>query len=366
MQTYNYEQNIVFTDELKVNVGPLWSFASLAFHTGGRIRQLTQEYLRGSQKDILWDLRNVEPKRMRMSALTAFLSLAWMVRNLTGRPQRVLVEWKPEVLGFWNDIDLFRISDDLDLFVWPEGIRGGFLSDRTNPNTKILLFAYRAPDAIDSKQLGDWKKSARQSLKDEFLKRCVSVFEERRKRPQIFTPTVRDSVAFTTAELVLNSLLHGRDFAFVGLQRTARGVTVAACDSGKGFKQSLNANYHLSGEVKVKRDIDAVLFGSLMNIYEVGLRSAIDEVVRSSGWVVIASGSAEISWSLSLYRNAISMLSETTVRSPVDMPKAEELIGQPVAHSIHPEERKMGFSRIISAGLPGSRVAFEIRLTQEE
>ena len=104
--------------EMPINVGPLNGLASLVYHLAPALAEVSREFSRGRQPDVIWDLRNAIPGHQSMATLTAFLSIAHRLRQFTGHAHRVLLHWNPKVLSFWSDIRFLELSKKYDLFLW--------------------------------------------------------------------------------------------------------------------------------------------------------------------------------------------------------------------------------------------------------
>jgi hypothetical protein len=59
-------------------------------------------------------------------------------------------------------------------------------------------------------------------------------------------------------------LLHGNDVAFVGVQRSSRGVTMAICDSGIGFPKSMKNNFEWLKQKPQLPHTKAIILASLL------------------------------------------------------------------------------------------------------
>jgi hypothetical protein len=279
-----------------INVGPLTGLASLSRHAARPLRRFSQLFVEGLAPEVQWDLTNVEPRRMSMAGLTAFLALAHRVRQFTGKPSLARIRWDPGVFAFWKDISLLKIVQRHDLLEWvPHNILGGYESGKTNPNTQILCIPHQPHDLPFSGELNVWKDVQRQSFKENLELWCGHLF--RPKRDVVaFERRLGDQVALTTAELVVNSLLWGRAPAFVGLQRTSHGITVSVCDCGFGLLKTLGDKGNWPEGCPVRTNLDAVVAASLMNVRQWGLRRAIDIVTENSGWVIVASFDSHVRW----------------------------------------------------------------------
>lgn len=348
--------------KLPINVGPLNGLGSFCLYTARALKEFSDLYMEGEHPEVEWDLRNVEPTHMSMAGLTAFLSTAHRLRQFTDHAQPARVVWNPEIFAFWDDISLFRISQQYDLLKWPEGIIGGYAPGQTNPNTKLLVVPYEnVPDRkVDLEYWKTWKDSVRQKFKDDLLLRCGRLFRPSRGTGE-FPEGLRDNVAVACAELVVNSLLWGQSTAFVGLQRSRTGITAAVCDSGVGFIGSIQEQSKLRG-LHYKDHVEALALGAVVNRREYGLRRVINTVIKNGGWVIMSSFDAEIHWKNSLWERA-KMGAGRTEDYSLDLKGLMKAIGSPVRGKPTLDDRENGYGRVWDYGLRGTRITFEIPLS---
>jgi len=285
--------------DLNINVGSLRDLDSLRIATAPQLRKFSGFYQRGIRPRVAWDLRGVEPGKMNLAALTAFLSVAERMRAFSDQPQVGWVGFKPRVFGFWHDIAFLQWIRVLDLIRWqPPDIVGGYgqYVSQTNPNTKILRFACPDPLPVfrDESEFEGWKNDQRERHVEALRSPCGAVFYRVGDRGGA-TRSVFENVVYAVAELITNSHYWGRAPAYIGLQRSTAGISVAACDTGHGFVSALSRKRLLFGRgPAVDRHVDALIVGSLINSELYGLRRAIQSVVDSRGWVTVASFDAVV------------------------------------------------------------------------
>lgn len=348
---------------IPINVGPLNGLGSFCFHTGKSLKRFSDLYREGQNPQVEWDLRNVEYRHMSMAGLTAFLATAYRLRQFTLDPPVVRMNWNPQVFSFLEDISLFRLASEHDIFRWPHAISEGAWFGDTNPSTELLMFEYDEPlpDRLtDIQDWKDWKDSIRQRFKDILLLRCGRLFQATTKLLD-FPEKLKDQVAITSAELVVNSILWGRTTAFVGLQRTRTGITVAVCDTGSGFLASLYDQQTTKPVVKPKSNLEALIVGSLINGREYGLRRVISTVIKNGGRVLMSSFDAELHWKQPLWDLA-QRLTVRTDETPIDLQYLLKAIARPIVGSPTLADKDNGFCRVWQHGLRGARIAFEIPL----
>lgn len=348
--------------KLPINVGPLNGLGSFCLYTARALKEFSDLYMEGEHPEVEWDLRHVEPTHMSMAGLTAFLATAHRLRQFTGNAQLARVIWNPEVFAFWDDISLFQISQQYDLLKWPEGIIGGYSPGQTNPNTELLAVPYvNVPDRdVDLEYWKAWKDSVRQKFKDDLLLRCGRLFHQNHRRSE-FPQELRDNIAVACAELVVNSLLWGRSTAFVGLQRSGKGITVAVCDSGVGFITSMQEQSKLRS-LRSKDHAEALAIGAVINRREYGLRRVINTVIKNGGWVIMSSFDAEIHWKDSFWEKA-KMGAGRVEDTSLNRNGLMNAMGSPLRGKPTFDDRENGYCRVWDYGLRGTRITFEIPLS---
>lgn len=349
---------------LSINVGPLNGIGSLCLHTARDLKQFSTLYRSGTTPEVEWDLRQVESGRMSMAGLTAFLSIADRMRQFSGHAQDARVQYKPRVFAFWDDIRFLQITRELDLLRWiPQHIVGGYgsLSGSTNPNSMIL--AFREPDEVplweERDEWIDWKDATRQRLTCDLLARCGLIFDVDRKS-RLSEKRFVEQVSTTVSELILNAHYWGRAAAFVGLQRSTVGVSVAVCDVGRGFFATLAEQCEREGLPRPQSHAEAIVLGSFLNHQEYGLRLAIQEVIDRGGWVTVSSYDSEVRWGYSLWTRANQIVGDD-IRNHENLTSIINELGSHVDRTPQgAEARRQGYWRTFLDGLRGVRIAFEL------
>jgi hypothetical protein len=106
-------------------------------------------------------------------------------------------------------------------------------------------------------------------------------------------------------------------------------------------------------------DIEAIFIGSVENTREMGLRRAIDAVVRMNGHVIITSNNAYIRWEHNLWERATESMNRF-LENPHEFSTIHNILGPPVTGSLSDEKKHLGYHRIWPEGLRGTRITFEI------
>jgi len=278
-----------------INVGSLSSLSNLNYHLTKELKILRESYLNGNGNIPIWDLTSLTPKKVSFAALTTFLSISKVIRDFVGKPIEIKVQWHPEFQGFLSDIAFLKISKEFDLYDW-KGMLGGFSSNKTSPNTRIFYYSdIPTFNYTDTNCIIDWKDIKREELKRSISFRLKPIFDNtyfinqwNKELEAIFTTTI--------SELVVNSLIHGRSIAFVGVQRTRKGITTCICDSGIGFLNSLKKYKPELIDYLDNSNLKSILYSSFHSKNKIGLYRAISDVIKSEGYINISSFDSEILW----------------------------------------------------------------------
>lgn len=341
-------------NEQVINVGSLSSLTNLNYHLTKELKTLRESYLDGNGNTPIWDLTNLIPKKVSFAALTAFLSISKTIRDFIGKPIELKVLWHPDFQGFLSDIDFLKISSEFDLYDW-KGMLGGFKSNRTSPNTRIFFYS-DIPEFgyTDSDQIINWKDTKREEIKRSISFRLKPIFDNdyfieewNKELEAIFTTTI--------SELVVNSLIHGRSIAFVGVQRTRKGITTCVSDSGIGFLNSLKKYKPEISEFLENSNLKSILYSSFQSKNKIGLYRAINDVIDSGGYINISSFDSEIMWKqkfwafINNYPNADEVLKIDVEKTEFYINKYSDL-----------EMLNKGYLRKYDHFIMGSRITFEI------
>ena len=337
-----------------INAGSLSSISNLNYHLTKELKILRESYLSGTDNIPVWDLRYLIPKKVSFSALTAFLAISKTIRDFIGQPIEILVHWQPEFQAFLADTEFIQISQDFDLYDW-RGMLGGYRKNKTNPNTRISYYS-NLPHYhyTDIENIIAWKDYKREELKRSLSFRLKSIFDNNYFIEQ-WNNELEAVFSTTISELVVNSLVHGRSIAFVGVQRTRKGITTCVCDSGIGFINSLK-RYKPNLRKKLDNSsLIAILYASLHSKNKIGLYRAINDVIRSGGHISISSLDSEISWqfenwqSMKEYENLDDILN-------IELQNTNYYINKYVDLAT----LKKGYFKNYEHFLIGSRITFEI------
>ncbi|KFF11960.1 ATP-binding protein [Flavobacterium hydatis] len=342
-----------------INVGSLSSLSNLNFTLTKELKILRESYLKGNGHIPVWDLTNITPKKVSFAALTTFLGISKTIRDFIGKPIEIRVLWQPEFQGFLSDIDFLKISSEFDLYDW-KGMLGGFSNEKTSPNTRIFFyndvptFSY-----TDQQSIITWKDTKREELKRSISFRLKPIFDNNyfveqwnRELEAVFTTTI--------SELVVNSLIHGRSIAFVGVQRTKRGITTCISDNGIGFLNSLQQYKPDLIPSLSKSNLKAILYSSLHSRNKIGLYRAINDVILSGGYINISSFDSEIMWSNEIWQHINTFQSLEDILALNLETSAFMLDG-----FVDIETLKKGYLKKYDHFLMGSRITFEIPFSHE-
>lgn len=337
-----------------INVGSLSSITNLNYHLTKELKTLRESYLTGNGNIPVWDLTNLIPKKVSFAALTAFLSISKTIRDFIGKPIEVKIGWHPDFQGFLSDIDFLKIANHFDLYDW-KGMLGGFNNNKTSPNTRIFYYSEIPTfDYTDKEKIIEWKDFKRQEFKRSISFRLKPIFDNNyfienwnKELEAIFSTTI--------SELVVNSLIHGRSIAFVGVQRTRKGITTCICDSGIGFLNSLKRYKPNISDLLENSSLKAILFSSFHSKNKIGLYRAISDVIASNGHINISSFDSEILWKKEIWEE-IGNYDELEQILNINIDKSDFFISS----YVDSETLNRGYFRKYDHFLMGSRITFEI------
>jgi hypothetical protein len=365
---------VIDTPEIEINVGSLQGLGSLFSGVSASLEKFSTLYQKGAAPAVIWNLAELQPRRINLAALTAFLAIAFRLRRFTDYPPILRPSDDSDVNDFLADISFFAIGREYKLWRFEPGRTTGLVKPgRTNPNSNIFIVNLgEVPSRIDEIEFNAWKDWVRGEIKKELLLKCGPLFKPHQRTAIPYRKELVDELSITTAELGLNSVIHGRSPAFVGLQRTSARITVAISDCGVGFLRTLqeyrdqaqirkNNNKQALSEIpEVETDIQALLLGSLINRKGYGVRRAISTVIRSGGWVNISSGNAQIEWRGPLWDRIVSVTGE---RLDFELNEKAVLGSDARRDAGHTRRDKgLGYYRIFENELRGTRVSFEMPL----
>ncbi len=337
-----------------INAGSLSSLSNLNYHLTKELKILRDSYLNGNGNLPVWDLTNLTPKKVSFSALTSFLSISKTIRDFIGKPIEIKVLWHPEFQGFLSDIDFLKISTEFDLYDW-KGMLGGFNSNKTSTDTRIFYYSdIPSFNYTDTDSIIDWKDTKREELKRSISFRLKPIFDNNYFIEQ-WNKELEAVFSTTISELVVNSLIHGRSIAFVGVQRTRKGITTCISDSGIGFLNSLKKYKPDLIEYLNNSNLKSILYSSFHSRNKIGLYRAISDVIKSEGYINISSFDSEILWKPEIW-NFIDKNDELEDILKIDLQKSNFFIDGYVDLEI----LNKGYFKKYDHFLMGSRITFEI------
>ncbi len=347
-------------DLILINVGTLSSFNSLYRNTAPKLDWIREKVAQGDKPNIVWDFTYVQPRRMNLAALTAFLSVAWGVRKSYGKPIPILIRWDAYVLRFLSDIGFFDIAKKLDILSWSPDLIGGMTQKRTNPNSKIIFFD-DIPDKLKFYQsislLNDWKEKTREDLILNHIYSRIDSLLIHENFYAVWNQHLVNLLSMTIAELIVNALLHGQEIAFVGLQKSPKGVTICVCDGGVGFLHSMMNNPFREIKKGLHTNLDALVNASLINEHKIGLRRAIEDIILSDGYIIFSSVDCEIRWQEPNWSFAKEKYE--LIRNNLEFQTANQILGEEISN-IDYENFGNGYHRNFKSKLKGTRITFEI------
>lgn len=347
---------------IKVNVGPLRNFNNLVYHLGPKLKEIRDAFVVGQTPDIVFDFKELSYGSISISGLTALLSSAKKLRDFLGHSIVAEIPWNQKVQGFLSDIGFFEISSKFLIFDFSRSNIGGYTIGSGNPNNKIIYFADIIPiKSIPIEDIGIIKAKHKQRIAPNFILRCSNIFDG-------FDVKLQSIITNTSLELIVNSLMHGEEISFVGLQRTSKRITVTVCDSGIGFPKSLSRTFPGEFKYETPKHIDAILFGCLAQKQQHGLRLAISEILNydendlftntNDGWVVISSFNTEIRWQKNLWGKAMENYEKGKKKG--EKINVRNILGPPLQEYADLSIIENGYWKEYNSLLIGTRITFEI------
>ena len=355
--------------EFRINIGSLSSYSSLYNNLAPSLSYLRKLYANDKLPEkIYFDFRYIERKRIKISALTYLLSVSHNISRIYKRPFDVIINWDPYILSFLHDLDFISIANYFRLYDW-EGYIGGYKSGQFNPNSKLFYFEeinsiFNFSSKID---LDRWKEECREDIEIELEKRFekILLIQDLDREYNIF---LIDKLISTTAELIVNTLLHGQEICFMGIQRTSKGISISISDSGLGlidglknfrkWAQSVNLKEKYI-DFEIKNDIDALLNAALIKENDVGLKSAIDDIINDlNGYVTMSTGLAEIRWETQNWNIASQRFDYDNFHK--NLQSANDLLGEEKKGFMSKSDYYKGYYQIHKNYLKGTRISFEV------
>ncbi len=339
-----------------INLGTLSSLNLLYSNLGYKLKEINSLK---KEFDLVWDLRQLEAKRINLAALTSFLSISYGLSRDIGNPIPILLDWNPYIIKFLYTIGFFEAARELEILTWDERIIGGLPRTSFNPNNKILSF-YNVPDKVDYKnqvQLNIIKEELRQECYETILAKFKLLFSYSDIN-YVFDPDLVYFLCTNCAELIVNGLIHGRTPVFLGMQRTSVGISICIADSGIGFLQSMQESNPWTRKKGINRNVDALVIASLLPKNQICLRDVINSILKIRGWVIMSSIDCELRWEYNKWQRSLDIL-EDLGNIPTNR-IAEEVIGTELTTYVSRENLRKGYFKINKFEFPGSRITFEI------
>ena len=347
-----------------LNPGPLTSFNSLSYYLAPQLSELRYIYRSGGSPKIELDLRNLSVGFISIPALASLLSVTRRISEYVNYPIETYFSLNPVIQSFLNSVDFFSLALKLNILTWDNSTVGGFFKSSINPNTRILYFGDVIYDieSYSSEDLILLKALHKEKIGPNLKFRISEIFKN-------FDSKLQNIIENTTLELIMNCLIHGKDYAFVGIQRTSKRITISVCDSGIGFQKSLKNSYK-----KYYKDVDlnnaqSIVIASMIQEDGHGLKGAISQVLNyngfnfnfdNHGWVIISSFDTEIRWQKKNWDKALSFYDKYSIRN--HPPDLTYILGSPTKTLLSKERLEKGYWKKFDHLLVGSRVTFEIVL----
>jgi hypothetical protein len=350
---------------LTINLGPLTTSASLRHHTAPALRRFNSFIAAKRQPEVWWDFHDVMPGRIDIASLTAFLATAHRLRSYTSHAPRAHRTRNPNVLSFFQDTNFLKLLADFNLLRWEDDL-GDYIAGTLNRTTKIIAFPPPTQlPPVGEEELGIWKEQSRSTISAQLQITAGLAFSSTRRGRQVSQRLIGKMI-MSTAELIVNSHLHGNATAFVGVQNLGAKVRVSVSDSGVGFLEAMRDPRSQStrkGQLTVQptSHLEALLTGSLVNADILGLRRIISEVVVRGGGAMLSSFDADVVWRAPLWHEALEAISYGS--EPNNVLSIPSWLGRVKARP-SADDWSRGYLRQAREGLRGARVVFEFNLSE--
>lgn len=346
-----------------VSVGPMTSINSLVYHLSSQFIEIRNDYVHGRRPIFSFDFSDMRGRSISLPALASLLSVGKKLKDFVGYPIPVEMKWDPQVIAILTDSHFITIAKKLNIFSFPIEFEGTirFNNEFLNPNSRLLYFGDIKPIFdIPPEHIGIEKAIHKQKIISNLRIRCANIFKG-------FDDSLENTLYNTLLELIVNSLMHAQEFAFVALQRTSKSISISVSDAGIGFRRSLYQTFKIPN-FKEMSDAEAIFIGSLIQKDIHGLRLAIEEVLNfdtealddtNEGWVTISSYDAEIRWQKKNWRKAISYFDQLNIKT--EKPNLRKVFGDPLEKFVERQIIEEGYYRTYNHFLIGTRISFEIR-----
>ena len=154
-------------DTFVIRVGRLQKIETLHKILASRLHEYSELYRKGIRPKIKLNLTELLPGTVGMAALTALMSITDRLRDYTDHAMEVDISWNPALFGFLDDIGVFRLAQQRDIFEIPQEMLGGYEMGATNPHTKIICFDNSEVPTAEAigQSLTEWKDDIRTKVK---------------------------------------------------------------------------------------------------------------------------------------------------------------------------------------------------------
>lgn len=346
-----------------VSVGPVTSINSLVYHLSSQFLEIRNDYVHGRRPVFSFDFSDMRGRSISLPALASLLSVGKKLKDFIGYPIPVEMKWDPQVIAILTDSHFIPIAKKLNIFSFSDEFAGTIRMNNEflNPNTRLLYFGDIKPISdIPPELIGIEKAIHKQKIISNLRIRCANIFKG-------FDDSLENTLYNTLLELIVNSLMHAQEYAFVALQRTSKSISISVSDAGIGFKKSLFQTFKIP-HFKELSNAQAIFIGSLIQKDIHGLRLAIEEVLNfdseslddtNEGWVTVSSYDAEIRWQKKNWRKAIKYFDQIDIKNQI--PDLSKVLGDPLEKLVDRQVIEDGYYRLYNHFLIGTRISFEIR-----
>lgn len=238
--------------------------------------KLHDYYVKNSQEKLVFDFSQV--KSIDPTVIPNLLCVGYIISSYSNEPAELLISnniISTELKRYLNEIKFIKYAEMYNLFSFDDSLKGGWTETKMSPLNTTLLF-----NSTESEE-ETWSKLIRIN---NFLSKYLSEFN--------LVYNSSNLILELSKEIIQNSKIHGRSFAFMTLQYNylKEKVYLSYSDCGIGFMNSLNeAGKSASDELEAICEGIFSRYGKPFGLYNV-----ISRIINRNGIVRIHSNNTQL------------------------------------------------------------------------
>ncbi|RLD36496.1 MAG: hypothetical protein DRI74_08965 [Bacteroidetes bacterium] len=322
------------------------------------------------------DFRYLEKGRINTYTLTSLISYFSKISSNLGYPVPLILDWNPYILKFLERIDFFKTISDFNIFWYDDRFLGGYGPYEFNPNTKIFGYSkLTANIEYNSDLLDESKERLRRYFEDDLGGKISNLFSIKDSKIISDLDELIRTLSIVSAELIVNSLIHGKSSTFVGLQRSPRRISISICDSGLGFENTLPFSHPWINNLKLSGNSQYIGYACFIKESGFGIKQAIEKILNIHGRIHISSNTNELVLKPRFWSN----IKERFAKNKANNFKQDSLrIISNEFPSVPSQYRTTGYCRYFKSlysqpnepekriNVEGTRISFEIPINYKE